>query len=130
MAGKTGTTNEKADAWFIGFTPQLCIGVWMGMDDPSVSLGKNQWGGTAALPVFGKSIKEIYDYGKYRYADSDIQLNPNLDWDAPDGVVTEYICKDTYKKATRFCTNKVKEILLKEYTMKSCDKHDSVFREF
>ena len=130
MAGKTGTTNEKADAWFIGFTPQLCIGVWMGMDEPSVSLGKNQWGGTAALPVFGKSIKEIYDYGKYRYADSDIQLNPNLDWDAPDGVVTEYICKDTYKKATRFCTNKVKEILLKEYTMKSCEKHDSVFREF
>ena len=60
MAGKTGTTNSKADAWFVGFTPQLSIGVWIGMDDPSISLGEKQFGSVAALPIFAKSIKDIY----------------------------------------------------------------------
>ncbi len=55
-AGKTGTTNSKADAWFVGFTPQLAIGVWVGMDDPSVSLGKTQYGSVAALPIFANTI--------------------------------------------------------------------------
>ena len=130
MAGKTGTTNGKTDAWFIGFTPQLCIGVWMGMDDPAVSLGKRQWGSTAALPVFGKSIKEIYDFGKISYKDHDIQLDPNLDWEIPNGVLTEYICKDTYKKATRFCSNKSKEIFVKGKQLGYCTKHESIFRDF
>ena len=46
--GKTGTTNSYADAWFIGFTPHIVAGVWVGMDDPSLSLWKNQSGAVAA----------------------------------------------------------------------------------
>jgi len=50
--GKTGTTNDFTDAWFIGFTPQVTAGVWMGYDDRSVSLGKPETGAIAALPIW------------------------------------------------------------------------------
>ncbi len=48
--GKTGTTNDFTDAWYIGFTPQLTAGVWVGNDDKRVSLGKKETGARAALP--------------------------------------------------------------------------------
>ena len=64
-AGKTGTTNSKTDAWFVGFTPQIAIGVWVGLDDPSMTLGDKQYGSSAALPIFAKSIKSIYEKGNY-----------------------------------------------------------------
>jgi len=51
-AGKTGTTNDFTDAWYIGFTPQLTAGVWVGNDDKRVSLGKKETGARAALPVW------------------------------------------------------------------------------
>jgi len=50
--GKTGTTNDFTDAWFIGFTPQLTAGVWVGFDDTAVSLGKPETGAIAALPIW------------------------------------------------------------------------------
>jgi penicillin-binding protein 1A len=51
-AGKTGTTNDFTDAWYIGFTPQLTTGVWVGNDDRRVSLGKKETGARAALPIW------------------------------------------------------------------------------
>jgi len=51
-AGKTGTTNNFTDAWYIGFTPQITAGVWMGNDEPSQSLGKKETGARAALPIW------------------------------------------------------------------------------
>ena len=51
-AGKTGTTQDYTDAWFIGFTPQLTTGVWVGFDDKQISLGKKETGARAALPVW------------------------------------------------------------------------------
>jgi penicillin-binding protein 1A len=51
-AGKTGTTNDFTDAWYIGFTPQLTAGVWVGNDDRRVSLGKKETGARAALPIW------------------------------------------------------------------------------
>ena len=50
--GKTGTTNDFTDAWFIGFTPQITAGVWVGYDDKAVSLGKPETGAVAALPIW------------------------------------------------------------------------------
>ena len=50
--GKTGTTNDFTDAWYIGFTPQLTAGVWVGNDDKRVSLGKKETGARAALPIW------------------------------------------------------------------------------
>jgi penicillin-binding protein 1A len=50
--GKTGTTNNFTDAWFMGFTPQLTAGVWVGYDDKAISLGKGETGARAALPIW------------------------------------------------------------------------------
>jgi penicillin-binding protein 1A len=50
--GKTGTTNDFTDAWYIGFTPQLTAGVWVGNDDKRISLGKKETGARAALPIW------------------------------------------------------------------------------
>jgi penicillin-binding protein 1A len=51
-AGKTGTTNDFTDAWYIGFTPQITAGAWVGFDDPKTSLGPKETGARAALPIW------------------------------------------------------------------------------
>ena len=56
LAGKTGTTNKNKDAWFIGYTPDLVIGVYVGFDNPR-SLGKYETGSKAALPIFKEFVK-------------------------------------------------------------------------
>ena len=58
LAGKTGTTNNNMDAWFIGFTSKLVIGVYVGFDEPK-SLGKYETGAKAALPIFKKFVKNV-----------------------------------------------------------------------
>ena len=58
MAGKTGTTNKNMDAWFLGFTSKLVIGVYVGFDEPK-SLGKYETGAKAALPVFKKFVEKV-----------------------------------------------------------------------
>ena len=61
-AGKTGTTNNFTDAWYIGFTPRLTCGVWVGNDNPAISLGDKETGARAALPIWlefmQKSLKD------------------------------------------------------------------------
>ena len=57
--GKTGTTQDFTDAWFIGFTPQITAGVWVGYDDKQISLGKRETGAQAALPIW----MEFVDHG-------------------------------------------------------------------
>jgi penicillin-binding protein 1A len=51
LAGKTGTTNDFTDAWFVGFSPSLTCGVWIGYDEKK-SLGEKETGGRAALPIW------------------------------------------------------------------------------
>jgi penicillin-binding protein 1A len=60
-AGKTGTTQDWTDAWFLGFTPSLTAGVWMGHDDPSISLGRGEQGARAALPVWVEFMKNALE---------------------------------------------------------------------
>jgi penicillin-binding protein 2D len=59
VAGKTGTTNDNSDAWFIGLTPDLVAGVWLGFDKP-VSIAKGAAGGSLAAPVWGKMVAKYY----------------------------------------------------------------------
>lgn len=62
-AGKTGTTNDAADAWYIGFTPQLVAGIWLGFDDLRIKfdpLGSEGYGGRAAAPIWGRVMAKIY----------------------------------------------------------------------
>ena len=56
IAGKTGTTNESRDAWFMGFTPDLVVGVFTGFDNPR-SLGKHETGSSVAVPIFKNFMK-------------------------------------------------------------------------
>ena len=61
-AGKTGTTQNFADAWFIGYTPQYTAGVWVGFDDKRVSFtGADGQGGRAAAPIWGLFMKYTYE---------------------------------------------------------------------
>ena len=58
LGGKTGTTNKNMDAWFLGFTSKLVIGVYVGFDEPK-TLGKYETGAKAALPIFKKFVKRV-----------------------------------------------------------------------
>jgi penicillin-binding protein 1A len=59
IAGKTGTTNDFTDAWFIGYTPSLVAGAWIGFDE-KVTLGDKETGAKAALPMWMDFIREVY----------------------------------------------------------------------
>ena len=74
-AGKTGTTNELKDAWFIGFTPSVLTGVWVGYDDHTISLGKGETGGRAACPIWVYFMKEY------------LKNKPVETFPIPDGIV-------------------------------------------
>lgn len=65
-AGKTGTTNESADVWFIGFTPEITAGVWIGMDDPQ-RIMPQATGGRLAAPVWGRIMRGL-DVGGGQWA--------------------------------------------------------------
>ncbi|MBI4961979.1 MAG: PBP1A family penicillin-binding protein [Desulfomonile tiedjei] len=58
IAGKTGTTNDNIDAWFVGFSPDYSCGVWVGFDD-EFSIGDQETGGHAAAPIWGYFMKEV-----------------------------------------------------------------------
>ena len=72
-AGKTGTTNDLRDAWFMGFTPQLVTGVWVGYDDPK-PLGAGETGSRAANPIWIYFMSEV------------LKEQPVEDFQAPEGV--------------------------------------------
>ena len=82
IAGKTGTTNNQADGWFIGYTPQLLAGGWVGCDDrflrfQSERLGQ---GAAAALPIWAIFIKKVYADPKLGIrADATFTEPPNFD---------------------------------------------------
>ncbi|MDR2573128.1 MAG: PBP1A family penicillin-binding protein [Desulfovibrio sp.] len=76
IAGKTGTTNEEHDAWFVGFTPYLATGVYVGYDQLQ-SLGRQEQGGRTAAPVFGYYRSQVEN------------LYPPQDFVMPDGIVMQ-----------------------------------------
>ncbi|MBI2026914.1 MAG: PBP1A family penicillin-binding protein [Deltaproteobacteria bacterium] len=59
IAGKTGTTDNFEDAWFVGFSPEVITGVWVGMDDKRHSIGKFETGAAAAAPIWGSYMQEV-----------------------------------------------------------------------
>lgn len=81
MGGKTGTTNSNSDTWFMGFTPELVTGVWVGGDERyihfnTMALGQ---GARAALPVYGLYMKKVY-------ADPKLKYKQGVKFDVPEGV--------------------------------------------
>ncbi len=91
--GKTGTTQNWTDAWFVGFSKQLAAGVWVGVDDPRVSLGEGQDGSRAALPAWARFMTAAHDtLGLKREK-----------FERPDGVIHVEICTLTKDKPTNLC---------------------------
>ena len=91
IAGKTGTTNDWTDAWFLGMTPRYTIGVWVGNDKKTESLGKGMDGAHAAVPIWIRVVEKMKDGGA---------LDPKEDFDAPPNVVFTAVDYETGLKAT------------------------------
>lgn len=72
MGGKTGTTNYNADGWFMGFTPQLVAGTWVGGDERFIHFNGMAYGQGAsmALPVYGRFMRKVYDDSSLPYSES------------------------------------------------------------
>ena len=98
LAGKTGTTNDNYDAWFIGFSSNLVIGVYIGFDNPK-SLGKYETGSKVALPIF----KDFVENALYREDFKDFKI--------PEGIYLTSLNYDTGKKSLSGEKNTIIEAL-------------------
>lgn len=75
-AGKTGTTNNNSDGWFIGMTPKLVAGAWVGGEERSIHLTSKGEGAAVAMPIFANFINRVYE-------DPTIPLKPTLTFEKP-----------------------------------------------
>tara|TARA_Y100001949_G_scaffold174827_1_gene183168 strand:+ start:258 stop:2390 length:2133 start_codon:yes stop_codon:yes gene_type:complete len=92
-AGKTGTTQGWSDAWFVGFTPQIAAGVWFGVDDYQVSLGKGQDGSKAALPSWAQFMRDSH---------KTLDL-PRVNFQKPSGIIVSEICSVSKMGSRKSC---------------------------
>ncbi len=79
LAGKTGTVDDNTDAWFVGFDPDITVGVWIGFDDKRKSLGAQEQGAFVALPMWMEFMKA--------YIDGRPDKDDPPDFDAPGNIV-------------------------------------------
>ncbi len=98
-AGKTGTTQNYADAWFIGFTPQIVCGVWVGFDS-KVSMGRRMSGAAVALPIWAEFMGRAH---------AALRL-PIEDFVLPEVSPQVEICGDTYEVASIYCSKRYTEV--------------------
>ena len=96
VAGKTGTTNDYTDAWFIGYIPDLVVGVWIGYDIHT-KLGSGETGSKAAGPIFTDFMMDIS-------AEEEI-----LDFEVPEGINWKKVCYDTGYLAAPGCPKTILE---------------------
>ena len=96
MGGKTGTTNDNSDAWFMGFTPSLVSGCWVGGDERDIHFGRMTYGqgAAAALPIWAMYMKKVYDDPTLGYDQQERfklpeRFDPCAGSETPDGEVIE-----------------------------------------
>ena len=99
-AGKTGTTNDGTNVWFMGFTPNLAAGVWFGMDQPEPIVQLATGGGLAA-PVWGEFMRQLY------FGDAEEEVEALLPipagWPMPQELLTRRVDRLTGTLASRWC---------------------------
>jgi penicillin-binding protein 1A len=111
--GKTGTTDECMDNWFVGFTPQITTGVWVGYDDKTV-IGKDVTGATTALPIWTNFMLKAHEG------------LPVENFQEPTGIVHKIVCTESGLLATDKCPSIVEEIFVQgNEPEKTCDIHPS-----
>lgn len=89
--GKTGTTNDGMDAWYVGFTSELVTGIWMGFDNKA-RISTYSFGSSLAAPAWAAFMKDVYS-----------RRPPPADWDRPDGLVLQEIDETTGYRYTVYC---------------------------
>jgi len=113
-AGKTGTTNDFSDAWFIGYTPQIVCGVWVGVDERR-SLGRGVTGAEGALPIWVPAARALH------------RSLPVENFHRPDGVAAVNVCRESHKLAGDFCPDPLPDYVIAgtdpSMTLDSCDIH-------
>jgi membrane carboxypeptidase/penicillin-binding protein len=90
VAGKTGTTDDYRDAWFVGFSRAVVAGVWVGFDQPA-TIGKDAYGARAALPIWADFMKRV------------ARALPPADFPVPDGLRAEELCNVSYLRPVQEC---------------------------
>jgi penicillin-binding protein 1A len=101
IAGKTGTTNKNTDTWFIGYTSNLLIGVYVGSDSP-LPLGKYETGSKTALPIFKEFIKKT------------VKKSDARPFKVPEGTVMMVVDPKTGQKANFTSKNTIIEVYKKK----------------
>jgi penicillin-binding protein 1A len=91
VAGKTGTTNDATDAWFVGYTPEVVAAVWVGFDQPR-PITSAATGGRVAAPIWGRMMARLYEGRR-----------PPAPWKAPPNVVRATVDSDTGLVVTEGC---------------------------
>ncbi|HEX6925848.1 MAG TPA: PBP1A family penicillin-binding protein [Longimicrobiaceae bacterium] len=91
VAGKTGTTNSNTDVWFIGYTPDLLAGVWLGFDEPK-TITSGATGGGFAVPVWARVVRKYYENHEVPRP-----------WERPSGVIVRDISTLTGRPVTEDC---------------------------
>ena len=100
-AGKTGTSNDWKDAWFVGYTPELTTGIWIGFDSFKYSLGNNQVGGRVAAPIWGKYMVEALK-----------EVKPTW-YKRPENVINVRVCAISGKLPGPSCYSFRTDLLIK-----------------
>jgi 1A family penicillin-binding protein len=88
--GKTGTTNDFKDAWFVGFSSSLVVGAWVGFDQPK-SIGREGYGSRYALPIWSDFMRRAS------------RLRPPREFAVPDGLKEEELCRVSYLRPVEGC---------------------------
>src|SRR5207244_339435 len=90
VGGKTGTTDNYHDAWFVGFSKRVVVGVWVGYDQPA-PIGPDAYGARVALPIWADFMKRTS------------QLLPAGEFDIPGGLKGEELCSVSYMRPVEGC---------------------------
>ena len=90
VGGKTGTTDEYRDAWFVGFSSSVVVGVWVGFDQPA-AIGRDAYGARVALPIWADFMKRT------------ARQFPAREFIVPPGIHSEELCKESYLQPVEAC---------------------------
>lgn len=120
-AGKTGTTNNFRDAWFVGYTPELVTSVWLGYDTGTISLGKGMSGGVVATPIWGRYMANALKNEPLKEFNFGTDLN----------IITRKVCTMSGKLQGPQCTKTYDEVFIKDTLDKAvCEDHKGGFSPF
>ncbi len=112
LAGKTGTTDDFSDAWFMGFSPSLCAGVWVGHEEGRIPIGDRQAGSVAALPVWMDFFQRIIEEEERIAEENGEEFDPEIEFEVPPNLSFVKIDRKTGLLSTPFCVWTLTEVFI------------------